>query len=236
MAQLLRHIAIPNSLLTQLGAHQQPLHSLSSRHLHSQSLPSLAGFLPHQGVQGSTQSVCATRWPPPSSFNRLICHLATYPQSSWLSTTSRPLVEHKKQHHESKRGHQYQWQMHMGTGGARKVIELQEADEKEHQTDQKQAEGSDDGVRKEMDFDKSLKKRESKLTAHQSVIAHMSDVRTPRSLLNKSQKQIWDVSSRTLYTELPHASCQMHRAKHQYCIMYASASVLALPKDVKSAK
>lgn len=208
MAQLLRQLAISHSLLTHLGTHQQPLHSLSSRHLHSQSLPSLTGFLPCQGVQGSTQQACATRWPPPSSFNRLSCHLATDSQSSWLSTTSRPLVEHQKQHHESKRGHQCQWQMHMGTGGARKVIELQEADEKEHQTDQKEAEGSDDGVRKETDFDKSLKKRESKLTAHQSVIAHMSDVRTPRSLLNKSQKQIWDVSSQILYTESLHASCQ----------------------------
>ena len=81
----------------------------------------------------------------------------------------------------------------MATGGARKNIELQEADEREHrqQEEEKAAKQSGSG---QTEFDKSLKKRDSKLTAHQSVIAHMSDVRTPRSLLNKSKAQVWDVS------------------------------------------
>lgn len=87
----------------------------------------------------------------------------------------------------------------MATGGARKQIELQEADEKEHR-EQEEAKAAELSGKRQTEFDKSLKKRDTKLTAHQSVIAHMSDVRTPRSLLHKSQAQVWDVS--------PHHPCQ----------------------------
>ena len=79
--------------------------------------------------------------------------------------------------------HNLQWQRHANNGGARKIIEQQEADEKEQaQLKTKQTK-----------FDRSLGARKAKTAEHQSVIAHMSDVRTPRSLLNKSQQQMWEV-------------------------------------------
>ncbi len=81
--------------------------------------------------------------------------------------------------------HNLQWQRHVNNGGARKIIEQQEADEKE-QTQLKT---------KQTKFDRSLGARKAKTAEHQSVIAHMSDVRTPRSLLNKSQQQKWEVES-----------------------------------------
>ncbi len=78
-----------------------------------------------------------------------------------------------------------QWQRHVSNGGARKIIEQQEADEKE------QAQLKT----KHTKFDRSLGARKAKrdraaaAAEHQSVIAHMSDVRTPRSLLNKPEQQ-----------------------------------------------
>ena len=81
--------------------------------------------------------------------------------------------------------HNLQWQRHVNNGGARKIIEQQEADEKE-QTQLKT---------KQTKFDRSLGARKAKTAEHQSVIAHMSDVRTPRSLLHKSQQQKWEVES-----------------------------------------
>jgi len=81
--------------------------------------------------------------------------------------------------------HNLQWQRQVNNGGARKIIEQQEADEKEQaQLKTKQTK-----------FDRSLGARKAKNAEHQSVIAHMSDVRTPRSLLNKSQQQKWEVES-----------------------------------------
>ena len=81
--------------------------------------------------------------------------------------------------------HNLQWQRHVNNGGARKIIEQQEADEKEQaQLKTKQTK-----------FDRSLGARKAKTAEHQSVIAHMSDVRTPRSLLNKSEQQKWEVES-----------------------------------------
>ncbi|DBA77137.1 TPA: hypothetical protein ACH3X1_009713 [Trebouxia sp. C0004] len=79
--------------------------------------------------------------------------------------------------------HNLQWQRKVNSGGARKIIEQQEADEKE----QAQLKA------KQTKFDRSLGARKAKTAEHQSVIAHMSDVRTPRSLLNKSQQQKWEV-------------------------------------------
>ena len=81
--------------------------------------------------------------------------------------------------------HNLQWQRRINIGGARKIIEQQEADEKEQaQLKTKQSK-----------FDRSLGSRKAKTAEHQSVIAHMSDVGTPRSLLNKSQQQKWEVES-----------------------------------------
>ncbi|KAA6417175.1 MAG: mitochondrial rna splicing [Trebouxia sp. A1-2] len=79
--------------------------------------------------------------------------------------------------------HSFQWQRQVNNGGARKIIEQQEADEKE----QAQLKS------KQTKFDRSLGARKAKNAEHQSVIAHMSDVRTPRSLLNKSEQQKWEV-------------------------------------------
>lgn len=81
--------------------------------------------------------------------------------------------------------HNLQWQRQVNNGGARKIIEQQEADEKE-QTQLKT---------KQTKFDRSLGAHKAKTAEHQSVIAHMSDVRTPRSLLHKSQQQKWEVES-----------------------------------------
>lgn len=81
------------------------------------------------------------------------------------------------------------------TGGARKVIEEQENDaEKE-----KEQEPS----KNDTHFYRSLKARKAKSPEHQSVIAHMSDVRTPRSLLNKSQQHKWEVRPKVML----HATC-----------------------------
>lgn len=72
-------------------------------------------------------------------------------------------------------------------GGARKVIDEQEKDEEKEK--QKDGEPSSNHTK----FDRSLKARKAKNTEHQSVIAHMSDVRTPRSLLKSSEKLKWEV-------------------------------------------
>lgn len=73
------------------------------------------------------------------------------------------------------------------TGGARKVIDEQQRDE-EKQKEQEQ-EPTHSGTK----FDRSLKARKANNSEHQSVIAHMSDVRTPRSLLKSSEKMKWEV-------------------------------------------
>ena len=78
------------------------------------------------------------------------------------------------------------------TGGARKVIEQQETNEEK--------EKEEEPSRNDTHFDRSLKARKAKNPEHQSVIAHMSDVRTPRSLLNKSQQQKWEVRLTVMFT------------------------------------
>lgn len=76
------------------------------------------------------------------------------------------------------------------SGGARKVIDEQKKDEKKEKEPEPQP--------SDTHFDRSLKSRKAKNTEHQSVIAHMSDVRTPRSLLKSSEKLKWEVSPFTL--------------------------------------
>ena len=71
-------------------------------------------------------------------------------------------------------------------GGARKVIDEQKKDEEKKKEPEPQP--------SDTHFDRSLKARKAKNTEHQSVIAHMSDVRTPRSLLKSSEKLKWEVS------------------------------------------
>ena len=81
--------------------------------------------------------------------------------------------------------HQWQWERTVtNVGGARKVIEEQKKDEEKDL----------ESKRSDTQFDRSLKARKAKNPEHQSVIAHMSDVRTPRSLLNKSKQYKWEVS------------------------------------------
>lgn len=72
-------------------------------------------------------------------------------------------------------------------GGARKVIDEQKKDEEKEKEKEPEPQPSD------THFDRSLKSRKAKNTEHQSVIAHMSDVRTPRSLLKSSEKLKWEV-------------------------------------------
>lgn len=154
-------------------------------------------------LQAQSISACCL---PPATLRRqhtqhtadcslLCCQHSILRDSTSSSATLASFAKLQQYRQYGKQGYQRQWHRLMGTGGARKVIELQEADEKEQHKQQQKEESSEDSVKRQTDFDKSLKKRETKLIAHQSVIAHMSDVRTPRSLLNKSQKQIWDVSS-----------------------------------------
>lgn len=75
-----------------------------------------------------------------------------------------------------------------GAGGARKVIEEQKRDEEKDKQKANEPQASD------TKFDRSLKARKAKNSEHQSVIAHMSDVRTPRSLLKSSEKLKWEVN------------------------------------------
>ena len=75
------------------------------------------------------------------------------------------------------------------TGGARKIIEEQQKDE------EKQKEREQEPTHSSTKFDRSLKARKANTSEHQSVIAHMSDVRTPRSLLKSSEKMKWEVGS-----------------------------------------
>ena len=78
------------------------------------------------------------------------------------------------------------WGPHVNAGGARKIIEQQQEEEQPQEKSKPH----------HTQFDKSLGARKAKTAQHQSVIAHMSDVRTPRSLLSKSTKQQWEVSLR----------------------------------------
>ena len=90
--------------------------------------------------------------------------------------------------HSTQQLHSHNLQRNINSGGARKVIEQQEADEKEQELLKA----------KQTKFDRSLGARKAKNAEHQSVIAHMSDVRTPRSLLHKSQQQKWEVQSASM--------------------------------------
>lgn len=87
-------------------------------------------------------------------------------------------------------------------GGARKVIDEQKKDEQKDEPKDEQKE--EEPKSSDTKFDRSLKARKAKNTEHQSVIAHMSDVRTPRSLLKSSEKLKWEVS---LITTLTHRRC-----------------------------
>ena len=78
----------------------------------------------------------------------------------------------------------------VSTGGARKVSDEQRKDEAK----EKEREKDHEPKQSDTKFDRSLKARKAKNNEHQSVIAHMSDVRTPRSLLKSSEKQKWEVS------------------------------------------
>ena len=108
-----------------------------------------------------------------------------------LATTSMPLhdagtystLQHNLPHPASQL-RTFHSQRHLSAGGARKVIEQQQQEEKKEQENLKAH---------QTQFDRSLGARKAKNAEHQSVIAHMSDVRTPRSLLNKSTKQTWEV-------------------------------------------
>lgn len=82
----------------------------------------------------------------------------------------------------------------VSTGGARKVIDEQRKDEAKEKEREKDQEPKQNDTK----FDRSLKARKAKNTEHQSVIAHMSDVRTPRSLLKSSEKQKWEVGRITI--------------------------------------
>lgn len=73
------------------------------------------------------------------------------------------------------------------TGGARKIIDEQKKDEEKQKA--KEQEATHSGTK----FDRSMKARKANNSEHQSVIAHMSDVRTPRSLLKSSEKMKWEV-------------------------------------------
>ena len=91
-------------------------------------------------------------------------------------------------------------------GGARKVIDEQEKDEGKDKQKDGEPKSSD------TKFDRSLKARKAKNTEHQSVIAHMSDVRTPRSLLKSSEKMKWEVVQITV---LMHHRTDAHKDLHK---------------------
>ena len=92
-------------------------------------------------------------------------------------------------------------------GGARKVIDEQKKDEQKDKQKEEEPKSSD------TKFDRSLKARKAKNTEHQSVIAHMSDVRTPRSLLKSSEKLKWEVS---LITILRHRKIHVNNLMVQH--------------------
>lgn len=133
------------------------------------------------------------------------CRNFNAPVKAYQVLASKSNTDSTRRQHQQALQHlrTFHQQHSISTGGARKVIEEQQKEEeqdpektKSHQTQ----------------FDRSLKSRKAKTAEHQSVIAHMSDVRTPRSLLNKSTKQSWEVSHKSslalyyarLYTPLLH--------------------------------
>ncbi len=173
-------------------------HPCSQEHL--TSVASVAGTY-SRGHAGLGLSDCTASRHQPASYHNVhtSCHILHCPSSTpphqhagllnnhWpLSSHSPPLVQiccTAGQKHL----HSFHWQRQVNTGGARKVIEQQEQDEQE----QAQLKA------KQTKFDRSLGSRKAKTAEHQSVIAHMSDVRTPRSLLSKSAQQKWEVSCKT---------------------------------------
>ena len=105
--------------------------------------------------------------------------------------------------------HRFCWQRPISSGGARKVVEQQAADEKE----QAQLRG------KQTKSDRFLGARKAKDAEHQSVIALMSDVRVPRSLLNKSAQQKWEVGH--VCQHLPHQGLWTADASAHHAIIAA---------------
>ena len=177
---------------------------LSSAHWHLQILRSRIGcyhvpnFYKHlQFATYQTDSSCSVLGsaliPTVQKVNMVLPHLCQSMSHDTANTDSKAissvLHRHKFSAHDTGSLFNYQLARTVtSAGGARKIIDEQKKDEEKDKQKDEEPQSSD------TKFDRSLKARKAKNTEHQSVIAHMSDVRTPRSLLKSSEKLKWEVS------------------------------------------